>query len=335
MNNLKERSIRQTSSLRATAPSIPSAFTQTSAVDQQPITTPEAPLPAQGVPAGVPTEVVVYGMPSGIQYAALSFFERVSGGRFYEDYARDPPTQRFNSLSHASRASQQRAIPEEALTKKNRFAGGDNWIKITFDSQESADRACHASPHVIKGYLVHAEAYRGVYQRDDVPIPATEKAVQSAAASPSQASSRTAQHTSGSPSSGTASSATAMIAQSPTPMPAGADANNMQLQAQSTAVAQKPPGEYTLRIRGAKKAILLPAEQALLPATSVWQRTLAKIPVVGWLLSGGGELIGGAIPRKEDGAFDVEKASVWWRFWYQFDTITGADTCGLKGGYED
>lgn len=285
----------------------------------------------------MPTEIVIYGMPSGIQYAALSFFERVSGGRFYEDYARDPPTQRFNSLSHASRAASQRSMSEEALRKKNRFAGGDNWIKITFDSQESADRACHASPHVIKGYLVHAEPYRGVYQRDDVPIPATEKAVQSVTASPSQNSSVTVQHATGM-SSATVSSGTAATSLSPPAMGAFDDTNtstNTQLQPQSTALATKPPGEYTLRIRGAKKAVLLPAEQALLPATSVWQRTLAKIPLVGWLLSGGGELIGGAIPRKEDGSFDADKASVWWRFWHSFDAVTGADTCGLRGGYED
>ncbi|KAF2097848.1 hypothetical protein NA57DRAFT_76655 [Rhizodiscina lignyota] len=341
ISNLKERTLKQTP-LRDRNTSMGGALAQ--APSSEPTATaPENLPPAQGVPAGTPTEVVIYGIPTVQQYAALSFYERASGGCFYEEYARDAPTQRFHTLSHAGSFAGHRSLSDDALRKKNRYAGGDNWIKVTFDSQESADRAVLASPHILKGYLAYAELYRGFYNREDVPIPATQEAIQSATASPSQGSSHTLNGLpNGSPTpSGTASSATATAPTSvsvPQPASAGPVSPRQQqhmAQAQSTGFAADAADPPTLRIRGAKRAILLPAEQALLPAASLWQRTVSKIPVIGWILSGGGELIGGSIPRKEDGAFDQDKASVWWKFWFVVDQWMGWDTCGLKGGFED
>lgn len=342
INDLKSRTMKQGSIRDRTASLAPAVMPPTST--DVAATAPENLPPAQGVPTGAPTEVVIYGIPTAQQYEALSFYERVSGGCFYEEYAHGAPTQRFHSLSHAGSFAAHRSLSDEALRKKNHYAGGENWIKITFDSQESADRAVLASPHVVKGHLVYAEHYRGFYSRGDVPIPATPEALQSATVSPSQDSSRTLNGLSNdSPTpSGTASSATATTpisaphAEQLPPAPLSPRRQSQPLpQGESTALPATPYDRPTLRIRGAKRAVLLPAEQALLPAASRWQRTLAKIPIVGWILSGGGELIGGSVPRKEDGAFDGDKASVWWRFWYVVDAWTGWNTCGLKGGLED
>ena len=48
-----------------------------------------------------------------------------------------------------------------------------------------------------------------------------------------------------------------------------------------------------------------------------------------WL--GASELIGTTVPRKEDGSFDYDKASVYWRLWKWVDSWFGSDFCGLKG----
>jgi hypothetical protein len=293
-------------------------------------------LPPQTSAVGEPTEVAIYGVPMEIQYAALSFFERASGGSFYEDYERDAPTRRFNSLSKASHLAH-RPLSDDALRKKNRFAGGDNWIKITFDSQEAADRACNASPHIIRGYQAFAEPYNGVFQRPDVPLPAFNGNITSADASPSQQSSHTLirTHNDSPTPSGTLSSATATATQVGPPELALQPLSPLD-SSTSTALAQpQSPVRPSLRIRGAKRAVLLPAEEALLPAPSKLRRALAVIPLVGWVVSGGSELIGGSIPRKDDGKFDYEKASIWWRFWFSVDSWTGWDTCGIKSGMDE
>jgi hypothetical protein len=206
---------------------------------------------------------------------------------------------------------------------------------------------------------------------DDVPIPERLRTVQSATASPAHDSPRditddfsddslyappTPVNRSPTPplppavdssptTSGTASSATATVPNPTSPVlrspPPPAPTSPQWVQAfprdksPASGFSPDPYGRPPLRIRGAKRAVLLPAELALLPAEPLWRRTVASIPVVGWIFSGSGELIGGSVPRKEDGTFDKDRASIWWRFWYSVDGITGWDTCGLRGGLED
>ncbi|KAK3063397.1 hypothetical protein LTR53_018926, partial [Teratosphaeriaceae sp. CCFEE 6253] len=58
------------------------------------------------------------------------------------------------------------------------------------------------------------------------------------------------------------------------------------------------------RVRGAQRATLLPAEQALMPKP-------LKASWGTWL--GASELIGTAVPRQQDGTFDHARASLYWR----------------------
>jgi hypothetical protein len=206
----------------------------------------------------------------------------------------------------------------------NSYHGGNAWVKVTFDSAEAAEQACYFSPHKLHGYLVHAEAYRGTSPRRDEPVPATEEnASQTASPLTSHvtSTSRTIPAASFSPSSATASSAT--------PLPQTFTPALKQSGATSTSV-EAPLGSG-LRIRGARKLLLLPAEKAVLPSTSVWRRTFGGLPVVGWFFSGPGDVIGDEMPLKDDGSFDWDRASVYWRFWAVLDRqLWFANFLGLK-----
>lgn len=297
---------------------------------------------AKSTPTGIPTEVILYGFVPGFQYAAIEFYERASKGIILEDYDRYPPNPRYaNSLSMGQSRSSGLKLSKEALRKKNTHRGGTHWIKVTFDSAEAADLACSASPHVINGYIVHAEPYRGDGPSGgDVAILATPQALASATASPSQRSSTTVRG---------GSSETASSATMATTLPDPFVTSGALRPSASAAAAQRPestPGvsiqntgvsssmqiqDRPLRIRGAKRAVLLPADQALVPAKSATQRFIEAVPIVGWFFSGTSDLIGEGVPRKEDGSFDLENASLYWRFWYMIDWWCGSDYCGLHG----
>ncbi|KAF2753469.1 hypothetical protein EJ05DRAFT_541967 [Pseudovirgaria hyperparasitica] len=323
-----------------------------------------APVAAASQPttAKEPTEVILYGFGKDFQWAAIEFFEKVSNGFIYEDYERQPPHVKYNLSISQSRASAQRSLSHAALRKKNQYVGGDHWIKVTFDSPEAAESACYASPHFIQGYAVHAEPYRGIAPRDDAPITATSLTMDSLQTSPH--SSHTLGQTSASPSSATASSTTA-TASAPAPFDnnrpsshqhhhplsqmfrapqsAASHANNIPFPSSSststalaTATHQAQPGasgpHNTLRVRGAKPAVLKPAEEALLPVVSRWQQTFGWIPLVGSLFGGSSTIIGNQVPRKEDdGTFDSASASFYWKLWYFVDSVYATDFCGLKG----
>jgi hypothetical protein len=309
---------------------------------------------AQSTPSGTPTEVMLHGFPPAFQYAAIEFYERVSQGAILEDYDRYPPSTKYDLTLSLRRSRGTGKLSREALLKRNRYHGGDHWIKVTFDSAEAAERATYASPHIIKGYVVYAEAYRGVGPAADeayLATPAAQEAIASATVSPSQRSSATLQQQNISAASDTASSATATA--SGTLLDPFASSNGPsrsaltpQSQARANGALTSPPTlsanvssstavqsspERPLRIRGAKRAVLLPAEQALLPATSRWQRVFGSWPLIGLLLGGGSDLIGDAVPRDATNNFDAVNASMYWLFWWWIDWIFGSDFCGLKG----
>jgi hypothetical protein len=239
-------------------------------------------------------------------------------------------------------------LSKEALLKKNQYHGGEHWIKVTFDSAEAAERACYYSPHTLNGYLIHAEPYRGVGpSAPDEAILATPQAVESAKASPSQRSSTTLQRMTPSMSE-TATSATATATgtqpdlnppSTPTPRPRSALTSSTLLSSSQTALSTtagastalyKSPAK-TPRIRGAKRAILHPAEKALLPAPSPWQRLFTSLPLVGLLFGSGSSIIGDHVPTDSNGNFDKSKASLYWLFWFWVDWLFWSDFCGLKG----
>lgn len=274
-----------------------------------------------------PTEVILYGFGNEQEWAAIHFYESVSNGTIYEDYARNDPHDRFHNSSY--RVSTARSLSKAALRKKNAFAGGAHWIKVTFDSPEAADLACARSPHHIKGHLVYAEPYMGKGPAKDAPILASNAGAQITSDQLPMSFSTTAiNQIQGSPSSDTISSATATgQAPSQPDFQRGNTAGNMddpftasrQL-SRSKGPSQSQIVQRPLRIQGASRAVLLPADQAFVPAQPRW--TVSRLLI--------GPEIFGEIPRKADGSVEWEKAGYYWRFWAWVDGIFGSDWCGLK-----
>jgi hypothetical protein len=289
---------------------------------------------------GTPTEIALSGFPPAFQYAAIEYYERISGGCILEDYDRAPPNARFDlslSLSR-SRGSTSLKLSKEALRKKNSYAGGKHWIKVTFDSAEAADQALAGSPHTIRGYLVTAQPFRGGLPRDqDVAVPATTENVASATASPGR-SSTTLQPVNGSSATLSSATATGTVARSGS----STMSTSSTLQLQGPASPTSPPATSTapssptkaLRLRGAKPIPVKDASEALLPAKGRLQRTFGTLPVVGWIVSGKiHDGFVGDLPRRDDGTIDWDRASLYWRFWGSVDDCFGTEFCG--GGKDD
>ena len=289
---------------------------------------------------GEATEVVLYGFGEELQWAALDFYERVSGGSVLEDYDRQPPGQRYDIARSFGRAAGQRSLTKAALKKKNTFAGGDHWIKVTFDSRAAADLACARSPHIVKSYLVYAEPYVGRGPGKDEAIVATQAGAQITDEVLPTTFSTTALNPviEGSPNgtSTTATSATATthpqtttqngIIPRPGPQRAISDPfaapvtparSTTALQPQSQQLTQRRRG----RISGVTPVDLLPATAAFMPqqAKASWYARL-------WP----GEVIGSSVPKREDGGFDYEKASLYWKLFWFVDSWVGTDFCGLR-----
>ncbi|KAK8210320.1 hypothetical protein M8818_003488 [Zalaria obscura] len=293
-----------------------------------------------------PTEVIIYGYGTDQDWAAIDFYERISNGCIYEDYDRHPPHTKYDVSLSYGRATAQRSLSQAALRKRNTYRGGNHWIKVTFDSPEAADQACYRSPHPIHGHLVYAEPYRGTGPAEDISIPHTNAGAQlDNTALPRSFSTNTfsqvrTQEASPNGSSTTMSSATALGA--PVPQPAGLPRSSTTPSLSSadpfsrTTALDRPQQSQQLqqrpmRIAGAKRAMLLPAEQAFMPAPSRYNNLLASLPLVGFLIGGKSDVIGSQVPRLEDGSFDWEKASLYWRFFAWLDSLLGTDFCGLNG----
>ncbi|KAF1989235.1 hypothetical protein K402DRAFT_17417 [Aulographum hederae CBS 113979] len=311
------------------------------------------PTPAASAQAsGEPTEVMLYGFPSNLQYAAIDYYERISNGFCYEDYDRNPPQQRYTTFAQSKSRG---PIPKAALAKKNRYAGGDHWIKVTYDSAQAAETACHYSPWNHRGYMIYAEPYRGSGPREDVPIGMGENAFAAGGSPLTNGSSshtlrtsstlRPAANNDQSPSgSATASSATATGFTPSQPgssivVPTQQSGSTNTIQARNGVTTTSTPAltlntkpePGSLRIRGARRMVLRPAEEALIPSKSKWERAIASIPLVGCLFGDGQQIIGNRIPLKEDGSFDWDNAGLYWRFWATIDMLFWLDTLGLKG----
>lgn len=290
------------------------------------------------------TEVVLFGFGEDLQWAALDHYERCSGGTILEDYERQAPGARFDVSRSLSRATSQRSLTRAALRKKNTFAGGLHWIKVTFDSRVAAEIACASSPHTIKGHLVYAEPYQGRGPGRDEPILATQAGAQiTDDMLPTSFSTNTLNAVQGSP---TGSSSTATSATATQPLHRN---RNLQHSASTpalpfgafptTATGSLPPstpasnthplvpqtpGTLTRRRRlsGATPATVLPVNLALQP----------KPPKKSWSAwLGAGEVIGSTIPKKEDGTFDYESAGLWWKVWWWIDRVFGTEWVGGKG----
>lgn len=323
-----------------------------------------------------PKEVILYGYGSDAQWAAIAHYEKVSNGIIYEEYDREPFNPKFGYNFTSQRASHYRSLSKASLRKINEYVGGDHWIKVTFDSAEAAERACHYSPKNIQGYTVYAEMYRGTGPQGGDRAIRAEAGSMSQAASPNTMSSATVglRGISTSQSSATASSATAtasQLAPSTTQQTQGlrsfADPPFMRntagsfpsylddmpvqpleqhqaldpntIPARTTTTALNPRSQRaTLRLKGAnvKPAVFLPQEKAFLPAKPRWQQTVGSLPIIGWVFGSGQGIIGDSVPRKDDGTFDMNSASLYWRVWYMVDNCFGSDFCGVRDAeYDD
>ena len=140
-------------------------------------------------------------------------------------------------------------------------------------------------------------------------------------------------------SSTTATSATATARQEPRVQQNGESPSSTSTLASPTATSRHSapqdmaassavigPGTQSLRLRpritGATPIAVLPASSAILPKQpkQSWSQ---------WL--GTGEVIGSAVPKKEDGSFDYERASMYWRLFWWLDSWLGTDFCGMRG----
>jgi hypothetical protein len=83
---------------------------------------------------------------------------------------------------------------------------------------------------------------------------------------------------------------------------------------------QDEDSAFCRRIPTARRATLLPAEQALLPQQTVMQRLVNAIPFVKWF---GGSMIGNEVPRTETGEFDWTRASLYWKLIWWLDATFG------------
>jgi hypothetical protein len=280
-----------------------------------------------------PTEVILRGYKSTQQYAAIREYERIAG-HICEDYPRDPPLSELkykSSLGRDPTSLRSRPLTPEERAKALRFAGGEHWIKITFESAEAAELAVDSSPQVIMGHRVYAELYRGVPPSSDEPVSATGN-INGEPRTPGRKQSSTLPRSftpamtqigrgeySYSPDGSLTSSQTLDTGTLSTTTATSSTATGHPSSFFGGGAAE-PESAFCHRIPTAKRIQLLPAEQALLPQQSYSQRILSKIPLLSWFSS---DIIGSQVPKTENGEFDWAKASLYWRVVWWVDGLTG------------
>ncbi|KAL5611450.1 hypothetical protein BROUX41_000940 [Berkeleyomyces rouxiae] len=120
-----------------------------------------------------PVEMILRGYRNSTQqYAALAHYEQLAG-RICEDYPRMAPMEqrRYRTELTDPAFTNRRALTPDERAKVNMAAGGEHWVKVTFESTEAAEAARLASPQNIMGYLVSAEPWTGVAPPKDEAVP--------------------------------------------------------------------------------------------------------------------------------------------------------------------
>ncbi|KAI1097727.1 hypothetical protein F4804DRAFT_154256 [Jackrogersella minutella] len=297
-----------------------------------------------------PTEVILRGYSSpSQQYAAINHYEQLAG-RICEDYSREPPieSRRYKSDLRDPALTRRQPLTTTERAKVSRIAGGEHWVKITFESAEAAEAALYASPQKILGHLVYAEAYRGLPPKEDAALlnvvgdggmvdpfrtrgttrrssqPRMEKNAMFPKSHSAPSLERTAKpHDS--PTGSQSSTQTMDTATASTVTVTGAAVEPPQN-------AEQPDNTYCRRIPEARRVRLLPAEQALAPQPTFQQWLLGWIPLIGWF---GGSMIGNEVPRTDAGEFDFNKASMYWKLMFFLDLWFGLFGRELVSGDKD
>ena len=276
-----------------------------------------------------PTEVILHGFKSTQQYAAIREYEHIAG-RICEDYPRDPPIELRKYKTDLRDPASLRKKPMTAGEKMKalRFAGGEHWIKITYESAEAAEIAVESSPQIIMGHIVSAELYRGVPPTNDEEVlantertPRAEDFFMSSSGRDSRSVNAPKYRRTADSLSMTGSLNSSQTIDTTTLSTAtAASSSTVRVQSQPAQPQDESNLLYCRRIPTAKRIQLLPAEQALLPQPSYIQRLLANIPLIGWLSS---DIIGSQVPKTENGEFDWVKASLYWKLIWWVDGLTG------------
>jgi len=286
-----------------------------------------------------PTEVLLYGFQPTRSYAAIDKYERI-GGPICEDF----PRTEFDTPSRDPSVLRHRALTREEIRKANALAMGNCWIKVTFESRYAAERAVRASPQEVYAHWVFAEMWTGVglgegedcevpvVDRENPPPPlrrggsfnggglSTSTVTGGRPADPDSTSSRIPSSTL--PRSFTTGSFNPPPSTQLTHRRTSSFSNPAPPPIPPTATTH--PDLFCTRIPTARRALLLPAEQAVLPKPSWFSVLLASLGVAA--LFGGLE----ECNRLEDGRFDWERSSWYWRFWWCLEGLIGGNFTGTR-----
>ncbi|RKF53968.1 Nucleoporin NUP53 [Golovinomyces cichoracearum] len=294
-----------------------------------------------------PTEVILRGFKPSHQYAAIREYERIAG-RICEDYPRDPPVEqrRYKVDSGDPASLRRKPLTAEEKAKVHKFAGGEHWIKITFESAETAEAAIECSPQKILGHLVFAEIYRGVPPvdaeilisdqiedlrgKDNIrfsrKLGGTLDSHSQESEQPSSLLASCMTHYNADDSSGFD------LLSSSNPQNPSTSYSKTSISSLDTSttvseidIPEASNRDFCQRIPSARRLKLLPAEQALLPQQSPIQKFLGSLPIIGWISK---DIIGGSIPRTENGEFDYYKASLYWKLIWLIEKLTGISLLG-------
>ncbi|KAL2830265.1 histidine phosphatase superfamily [Aspergillus cavernicola] len=298
----------------------------------------------------IATECMLYGYRNkDSEWKVIEKYERISRGMICEDYPRNDPKSSlgYSQLLSGGDVVIHKDLSADANRKSKRYAGGFNWIKVTFDSTSAADRACFYSPQEIDGHLVFCELYHGQGPAEDVPIPngsteanrvlSTNKRTLSSSHSTAFLQNKDKERSMLPRSFGMnnlASSADTedLISHESTSTVSSATATGLE---QPTSTAQQrhiskelnTTSEFMTHLPTVRRTKLRPISEALPPQPTVTERVLRSIPILSWFT---GDIVGDGPQLREDGTFDYDKSNAYWRFWYMIDMILGTDICGLR-----
>ncbi|KAI1150329.1 hypothetical protein F4825DRAFT_427121 [Nemania diffusa] len=294
-----------------------------------------------------PVEMILRGYASpSQQYAAINHYEQLAG-RICEDYSREPPIEarRYKSDLRDAALTRRQPLTRAEREKVNKVAGGEHWIKVTFESQEAASAAMYASPQSILGHLVYAEPYRSLPPMenaavlevmgdagmlDDIqPNPLRERPRRPSRSRnsfgrpqqtsfPPPAVDRTSAQPGAWPSAAASAASMDSATVSASSMTFSTATVTSEARVEEPEPAQPEPvvAIASRRIPGARRIKLLPADAALRKSPTFAEKTLAWIPLLGWF---SGAMIGDEVPRNEVGEFDMNRASLYWKIMYFLD----------------
>ncbi|MCJ1385286.1 hypothetical protein MMC17_008407 [Xylographa soralifera] len=317
-----------------------------------------------------PIQVMIYGYSPESQWAAIQYYESVSGGMICEDYEREAPDERrrYHTSLGYSGYTLPRTLTKAERTLAMQYKGGLCWIKVTLNSVEAASRAIYCSPHLIQGHWVYAKLYTGENYEPDQPILKMDDERQDGQLSGPKPSTRLFQSLSASfstsinPRSAGPKKFSATLPRSYKTDINGAEESQLTDEGVSpssstaSSATALSPDQFQARTRILSHADSQGPIDITLTSTKQPPRTFthfpdtartvlkpvteAFLPQPSWseralrrLTRSGwvpGDIIGIAVPRLENGDFDWSTASFYWKICYWVDTRFGMDLCGMK-----